>query len=72
MPSASRLYFFNKSKYSPPVLKYLSGRDIDKCLALFSNKAFASETALLKPPIAECSSTVMIKLLFSEYLLMAS
>ena len=67
MPSASSLYFCSKSKYSPPVLKYLSGNDIDKSLGLLGIKPLALEIALPKPPIAECSSTVTINLYFSGY-----
>ena len=67
IPSGSKLCFFNRSEYSPPP-KYLSGSDIDNCLVAFCNAELDSETALLNPPIIQCSSTVTINLLFSEYL----
>ena len=63
IPSEFKLHFFNKSRYSPPH-KYLSGSDINNCLAVFSNEALVSETALPNPPTAECSSTVTINFFF--------
>ena len=71
IPSGFKLHFFNKSRYSPPH-KYLSGSDINNCLAVFSNEALVSETALPNPPTAECSFYSYNQFFFLEYLLIVS